>query len=38
MKVTIVKGPLYSQREQQAHELLYHIISKKEKPEAVKAS
>ena len=38
MKVTIIKGPLYSEREKQAQELLYHIISQKEKPEVVKAS
>lgn len=29
MKVTIIKGPLFEEREKQAHELLYKIISKK---------
>lgn len=38
MKVTIIKGPLFEERKNQAQELLYHIISQKEKPEKVKAS
>lgn len=29
LKVTIIKGPMYAEREKQAHELLYKIISKK---------
>jgi hypothetical protein len=29
MKVTIIKGPLYEQREKQAHELLARMISQK---------
>lgn len=38
MKVNIIKGPLFAEREKQAQELLYHIISQKDKPEGVKAS
>lgn len=28
MKVTIIKGPLYTEREKQAQEMLYNLIKK----------
>lgn len=38
MKVTIIKGPLFEEREKQAHELLYRAIAKKMNEEEKKAS
>lgn len=29
MKVTIIKGPHFEERQKKAYEMLYHIISKK---------
>lgn len=33
MKIKIIKGPLFAEREKQAHELLYKIINKQIKEE-----
>lgn len=36
MKVTIIKGPMFSQQEKLAHEMLYKIIRKKATEDAEK--